>query len=66
MEQWYQNDFAAYDTYANLLYKIGRKNEAIDWEEKAVKLSNNDKTILDTLEKMKNNQKTWPEAVNNR
>jgi len=66
MEQWYQNDFAAYDTYANLLYKIGKKNEAIDWEEKAVKLSNNDKTILDTLEKMKNSQKTWPETVNNR
>jgi thioredoxin-related protein len=24
------------DTYANLLYKVGRKNEAITWEEKAI------------------------------
>jgi len=27
------------DTYANLLYKVGRKQEAIEWEEKAVKLN---------------------------
>ena len=27
------------DTYANLLYKIGRKKEAIIWEKKAKKIA---------------------------
>jgi len=27
------------DTYANLLYKAGRKNEALNWEEKAIQLA---------------------------
>jgi tetratricopeptide (TPR) repeat protein len=67
MEEWYQTDFNAYDTYANLLYKTGKKDEAIEWEEKAAKLSNNDKVIVENLEKMKNNQATWitPASANN-
>jgi len=66
-EKWtqYQNDFAVYDTIANLLYKIGKKDQAIEWEEKAAKLSNNDKVIVETLEKMKTNQRTWPETAKN-
>lgn len=59
------NDHQALDTYANLLYKTGQKEKAIEWEEKAVKLSNNDKVIVETLEKMKNNVATWPERAKN-
>ncbi|HKG68766.1 MAG TPA: thioredoxin fold domain-containing protein, partial [Segetibacter sp.] len=33
------------DTYANILYKLGNKEEAIKWEEKALGLANNDKAI---------------------
>jgi len=47
------------DTYANILYKLGKKNEAIAMEEKAVKLSNGDKELSATLEKMKNGEPTW-------
>nr|WP_199082480.1 hypothetical protein [Pedobacter sp. ASV19] len=63
MEEWYQNNWQSYDTYANLLYKTGQKEKAIEWETKAVKLSNNDKGIVETLEKMKTNQRTWPETA---
>lgn len=48
----------ALDTYANLLYKIGNKDEAIFWEQKAVKLSNN-RDIKRNYEKMLKNEKTW-------
>ncbi|NRF37582.1 hypothetical protein [Pedobacter foliorum] len=65
MEEWYQNDWRAFDTYANLLYKTGNIKQAIEWEEKAVKLSNNDKEIVETLGKMKNNIKTWVETAKN-
>lgn len=41
------------DTYANILYKLGRKNESVMWEEVASKLNPNDKEIQATLEKMK-------------
>lgn len=47
------------DTYANLLYKAGRKEEAIEWEEKAVKISNNNKEFVEVLEKMKKGIRTW-------
>jgi hypothetical protein len=30
------------DTYASLLYKAGRKKEAINWEEKAIKQEEQD------------------------
>jgi hypothetical protein len=51
----------AIDTYANLLYKAGRNRDAIEWEEKAVQLSEGrDKDIADHLEKMKAGQPTWP------
>jgi len=59
MEEWYQADFNAFDTYANLLYKIGRREQAIEWEERAVRLSNQGEIFVKTLTKMKNNQATW-------
>ena len=51
------------DTYANLLYKSGKKKDAIAWEEKAIKKikdSNEDASDYEgTLEKMKKDEKTW-------
>ena len=49
------------DTYANLLYKLGKKEEAIAWEIKAMELSSEtDKQFFrETIEKMKNGEKTW-------
>jgi tetratricopeptide (TPR) repeat protein len=49
------------DTYANIIYKLGKKEEAIKWEEKALALSNNDKGYQETLDKMKKGVKTWKE-----
>jgi len=47
------------DTYANLLYKVGNKEEALYWESKAIKLSNNRDSYKLTYEKMIRNEKTW-------
>jgi hypothetical protein len=58
------------DTYANLLYKADRKEEGIQWEEKAwmaaiewklpqVKIE----SFLGTLNKMRNGQPTWPHYI---
>ncbi|SEW03991.1 Glycosyl hydrolases family 2, TIM barrel domain [Chitinophaga sp. YR573] len=47
------------DTYANLLYKLGYKEEAIKWEKKALHLLPEDITFKDALEKMNNGKKTW-------
>lgn len=47
------------DTYANLLYKLGRKKEAISWQEKAVGLAKDKKALEETLNKMKKGEKTW-------
>lgn len=49
------------DTYANLLYKLGKKDDAISWEQKAVKLANGEKTYQETVDKMTNGVKTWKE-----
>jgi hypothetical protein len=50
----------AIDTYANLLHKLGKTEEAIEWEKKAIKLSNNEEVFVKTLEKMKEGRPTWP------
>jgi hypothetical protein len=53
---------AAYmDTYANILYKLGKKDDAIALETKAVGLAGEpDKAGLqETLGKMKKGEKTW-------
>lgn len=62
LEHYTGNDPAAIDTYANLLYKSGREQEAIEWEQKAVTLSNNGKEYIETLNKMKRGEPTWPEG----
>jgi thioredoxin-related protein len=69
LEHFDQNDAVSYDTYANLLYKAGKKQEAILWESKALRLEeentskNNGKpnpVFAETLEKMKAGVPTWP------
>ncbi|MFC6100859.1 glycoside hydrolase family 2 protein [Olivibacter domesticus] len=47
------------DTYANILYKIGKSQEALKWQEKAVVASNNNKKILNNYNKMKKGEPTW-------
>lgn len=62
MEEWYQNDPAAYDTYAQLLYKNNKRREAILWQERAVKLKRgapDEELYTDKLEKMKLGLPTW-------
>ena len=51
---------ALMDTYANILYKLGKKDEAIEWETKAMNAEPADKsTYEETLKKMKSGEKTW-------
>ena len=65
--EWSKRSFAkeqipAYmDTYANILYKMGKKDEAIQWEEKALNLSaeGDKKGYQETMDKMKKGEKTW-------
>jgi thioredoxin-related protein len=51
------------DTYANLLYKTGKKQQALAWEEKALKLAkdaNEDfSSYEEVIEKIKKGEKTW-------
>ncbi|MGN7723369.1 thioredoxin fold domain-containing protein [Chitinophaga sp. 22620] len=50
------------DTYANILYRMGKKDEAITWEEKALSLvseGGEKKAYTETLDKMKKGEKTW-------
>jgi len=48
-----------YDTYANLLYKIGKTDEAIEWEEKAIGMDARDPAMKKRLDKMKRGEPTW-------
>jgi tetratricopeptide (TPR) repeat protein len=52
------------DTYANILYKLGKKAHAIRWEQVAAKLDQNDPEIQANLTKMKNGEPTWPQTNN--
>jgi len=49
------------DTYANILYKLGKKDEALNWEQKAYDLASDSekKGYQETMDKMKKNEKTW-------
>lgn len=50
------------DTYANLLYKLGNIDEAIEIQSKAIslaKLNELKKKLENTLQKMKSNKPTW-------
>ncbi len=65
--EWSKRSFAEnqnpgfMDTYANILYKMGKTQEAIDWQTKAVTLAPEaaKKTYQETLDKMKKGEKTW-------
>lgn len=46
------------DTYANLLYKLGRRQEAIAWENKAISAGE----PQDNLKKMQKGEPTWAET----
>ena len=60
------NKYEQIDTYANVLYKLGQKNKAIQYEEKALMLAKEKKdersirTFENVLQLMKSNQPTWP------
>jgi hypothetical protein len=58
-----KSDPYAYDTYANLLYKYGLKDDALIWEDKALKLAKNDTSLYESLlsvkKKMINNETIW-------
>lgn len=51
-------DYRLIDTKANLLYKLGKKEEAITFEQKAASMSK-DKGIQATLLKMQKGEQTW-------
>lgn len=53
---------ALLDTYANLLYKLGNKAQAIAWQEKAFAAEPGNGDIKANLEKMKRGERTWPNA----
>jgi thiol-disulfide isomerase/thioredoxin len=59
----YPNNHIYLDTNANLLYKLGRKEEAIVKESEALDFAKNakydTKVYVETLEKMKAGTKTW-------
>jgi len=52
-------NYNAHDTYANLLYKAGRKDDAIKIEENILSAVPNEHEIIMNLEKMRNNVPTW-------
>lgn len=58
-----KEQIAAYlDTYANILYRLGKKVEAIEWQTKAVnaaKDAEEKEMYQDVLNKMKKGEKTW-------
>ena len=55
------NNAAWLDTYANLLYKLGQKEEAIAKQEEALRYANTNeqKGLTQNLMKMKAGEKTW-------
>lgn len=54
-----KEDAAFLDTYANLLYKAGKKDQAIALQQKAVELSDESDAFKETLSKMKQGVATW-------
>jgi thioredoxin-related protein len=47
------------DTYANILYRLGKVEDAIKWEERAIKLDPTFKEFNDAILKMKEGKPTW-------
>ena len=52
-------NIAAMDTYANLLYKTGKRRQALNWELKAARLDPGNKDIAMNYDKMKKGDPTW-------
>jgi len=59
LDKYDRDNVDAWDTYANLLYKVGRIDEALENEKKAIQLSKGDKQFVETLDKMKRSEQTW-------
>lgn len=58
-------DNAAFlDTYANVLYKMGKRTEAIFWERKSLSLEPDNKETIKTYEQMSKGAPTWPVKLN--
>jgi len=53
------NLYQYYDTKANLLYKLGKKEEALRYEAQAVKLYPGDREVQNAYELMKKGLPTW-------
>jgi len=47
------------DTYANLLYKSGQKEDALKWQEKAVSMDPSNRYKKQALEHMKKGEPTY-------
>jgi hypothetical protein len=49
------------DTYANILYKMGKKDDAMVWEQKAIDMADaaTKATLQPNLDKMTKGEKTW-------
>jgi thioredoxin-related protein len=58
-------DMEFVDTYANLLYKTGKKDQALLWEKNAIAMAPQDRKadFEKTLKKMETNQVTWNPAI---
>ncbi len=55
-----ERDNTYYDTYANILYKLGQKEEALKMQETAIRLDgSNNKEFKANYEKMKRGEPTW-------
>jgi Glycosyl hydrolases family 2, TIM barrel domain len=55
-----ESNVSGIDTYANLLYKLGRHGQAIEWEERAERISEGrDPYIVEHLERMRSGEPTW-------
>lgn len=51
------------DTKANLLYKLGRRAEALELQKKATELDPKDAEIARNYQKMQRGEPTWPEPI---
>lgn len=47
------------DTYANILYKLGKISKAIEWQKKAISLAPESVALKDVLTKMQKGEPTW-------
>lgn len=53
----------SFDTYASLLYKLGKKDKAIIWQQTAIKLNPESAELKQKLEAMKKGEPIWPDLT---